>query len=71
MQGDSRHLLARMMFVPSAPISRIRDYALRSYPLEMLAKSIAKACKGPIRTGRTTIACDQGRFINTEKEVER
>jgi 2-polyprenyl-6-methoxyphenol hydroxylase-like FAD-dependent oxidoreductase len=47
IQSDSRKL-ARMMFVSSQPMARIRNFVLRFYSLQMLAKNIAKAFDEPL-----------------------
>ena len=47
VQADSRKL-AKMMFVKSAPLARVRDLATKFYSLEQLAGSIAKAFDEPI-----------------------
>ncbi|MCO6435752.1 MAG: FAD-dependent monooxygenase [Phycisphaerae bacterium] len=47
IQRDSRKL-SRMMFLSSRPIARLRDFVVRFYSTEMLAKNIAQAFDEPI-----------------------
>lgn len=47
IQTDSRKL-ARMMFVKSATMAAIRDYATRFYSIESLARELARALDEPI-----------------------
>jgi FAD-dependent urate hydroxylase len=47
IQRDSRKL-ARMMFISWTPLAAVRNFALRFYSLEMLARNIARSFDAPI-----------------------
>jgi 2-polyprenyl-6-methoxyphenol hydroxylase-like FAD-dependent oxidoreductase len=47
IQSDSRKL-SRLMFMSRASVAAIRNFALRFYTLEMLARDIARAFNDPI-----------------------